>query len=114
MTIKLYDNNNIGGGGGSRNVSPIETYRPICQAKYTRDAWINFQILTFLKVNNFNNLIKLSLGGGKNMTKKELQEQNKQLKATIEKMERRIVRLKARINDLQKIAAIGRRGLPWR
>jgi cell division protein FtsB len=70
--------------------------------------------LTFLKVNNFNNLIKLSLGGGKNMTKKELQEQNKQLKATIEKMERRIVRLKARINDLQKIAAIGRRGLPWR
>ena len=48
------------------------------------------------------------------MTKKELQEQNTELRATIENMERRILRLKARINDLRKLADFGRRGLPWR
>ena len=48
------------------------------------------------------------------MTKQELQEQNEQLKVTIQDMERRIARLKARINDLRKLADFGRRGLPWR
>ena len=56
------------------------------------------------------------------MTKQELQEQNEQLKATIQKMERRIARLKAKINDplafappwLRQLAKCGRRGLPWR
>ena len=48
------------------------------------------------------------------MTKKELQEQNEQLKTTIQNMERRISRLKARINDLRKLTDFGRRGLPWR
>jgi phage shock protein A len=48
------------------------------------------------------------------MTKKELQQENKQLKETIQDMERRIARLKARITDLRKLADFGRRGLPWR
>jgi|LULL01.1.fsa_nt_gb cell division protein FtsB len=47
------------------------------------------------------------------MTKKELQQQNEQLKTAIQEMERRITRLKARINDLRKLA-VSRRGLPWR
>jgi predicted RNase H-like nuclease (RuvC/YqgF family) len=48
------------------------------------------------------------------MTKQELQEQNEQLKVTIQEMERRIARLKARITDLRKLADFGPRGLPWR
>jgi predicted RNase H-like nuclease (RuvC/YqgF family) len=48
------------------------------------------------------------------MTKQELQQENAKLKRTIENMERRILRLKARINDLRKLADFGRRGLPWR
>ena len=48
------------------------------------------------------------------MTKQELQEQNEQLKVTIQEMERRIARLKARISDLRQLADFGRRGLPWR
>lgn len=48
------------------------------------------------------------------MTKQELQQENAKLKTTIENMERRILRLKARINDLRKLADFGRRGLPWR
>ena len=48
------------------------------------------------------------------MTKKELQQENKQLKETIQEMERRIERLKARIADLRQLANFGRRGLPWR
>ena len=48
------------------------------------------------------------------MTKQELQQENTELKTTIENMERRILRLKARINDLRKLADFGRRGLPWR
>ena len=48
------------------------------------------------------------------MTKKELQQENKQLKETIQEMERRIARLKARITDLRKLADFGPRGLPWR
>ena len=48
------------------------------------------------------------------MTKKDLQLQNDQLKTTINNMERSIQRLKAKISDLQKANAHGRRGLPWR
>ena len=47
------------------------------------------------------------------MTKKELLEENKELKQKIEELERRVHRLKARNNGLLKVAAMGRRGLPW-
>tara|TARA_R110000824_G_scaffold78951_6_gene199025 strand:- start:6569 stop:6715 length:147 start_codon:yes stop_codon:yes gene_type:complete len=48
------------------------------------------------------------------MTKKEIQKENEYLKVKVQEMERRIERLKARINGLQKVAALGRRGMPWR
>jgi predicted RNase H-like nuclease (RuvC/YqgF family) len=48
------------------------------------------------------------------MTKQELQQENAQLKTKIQEMVRRIKRLKARVNDLRKLADFGRRGIPWR
>ena len=48
------------------------------------------------------------------MTKKELQKENEALKNKNSELERRVARLKARINDLRKVADFGRRGLPWR
>jgi FtsZ-binding cell division protein ZapB len=47
------------------------------------------------------------------MTKKELTEENEMLKQKVEELEKRVERLKARNNDLLKVAAMGRRGLPW-
>ena len=48
------------------------------------------------------------------MTKQELQKENEDLKVKIQEMQRRIERLKARITGLQKVAAFGKHGLPWR
>ena len=48
------------------------------------------------------------------MTKQELQKENEDLKIEAQELKRRIERLKARINDLHKLAAFGRRGMPWR
>ena len=48
------------------------------------------------------------------MTKKELQEENEQLKTTIEELERKVQRLKAKISDIQKATTFFGRGLPWR
>ena len=55
------------------------------------------------------------IGGTKmtiNKTKKKLIEENKQLKIKAQEQERRVLRLKARINNLQKVAALGRHGVP--
>jgi len=48
------------------------------------------------------------------MTKKELTEENQELKQKIAELEKRVERLKARNNDLLLVAAMGRKGLPWR
>lgn len=48
------------------------------------------------------------------MTKKELTEENLKLKQNIAKLEERIERLKFRNNELLKVAAMGRKGMPWR
>ena len=48
------------------------------------------------------------------MTKQDLHQEIARLTSTIQEMERRIARLKARITDLRKLADFGRRGLPWR
>ena len=48
------------------------------------------------------------------MTKKELQEENEQLKAAVQELEHKVQRLKAKISDIQKATTFFGRGLPWR
>jgi predicted RNase H-like nuclease (RuvC/YqgF family) len=47
------------------------------------------------------------------MTKKELQQENNELKIIIEELEKRLERLEFKNNELLKVTAMGRRGLPW-
>ena len=48
------------------------------------------------------------------MTKKELQQENTELKLAIKALQETIAKLEARLNDMQLASAFGHRGLPWR